>query len=110
MRQIIFREMILVILVTMLRLQSSSLWRTLIVVPIRLILIYSFRRVNIISGLLMIIYVIVFIGGLLIFLMSVASISPQEQRLRIKRVFWITILAGILPMLTYTKKLFYPIS
>lgn len=62
------------------------------------------------SGLLIIIYVIVFIGGLLIFLMSVASISPQEQRLRVKSLFWMTTLVTILPMLTYTKKLFYSIS
>ena len=53
-------------------------------VPTRLVLIYSFRIMNIISGLLIIIYVIVFIGGLLIFLIRVASITPQEQRLRIR--------------------------
>jgi len=102
--------MMLVILVTILSLQSSSLWRTLIVVPIRLILIYSFRRLNIMSGLLMIIYVIVFIGGLLIFLISVASISPQEQSLRVKMFFWIVILFSIFPIFIYTKKLVHPLS
>jgi len=102
--------MMLVILVTILSLQSSSLWRTLIVVPIRLILIYSFRRLNIMSGLLMIIYVMVFIGGLLIFLISVASISPQEQSLRVKIFFWIVILFPIFPILIYTKKLVHPLS
>jgi hypothetical protein len=96
--------------VTALRLQSSSLWRTLIVVPIRLILIYSFRRLNIISGLLIIIYVIVFIGGLLIFLMSVASITPQEQSLRVQTFFLVIILLSIIPFFIYTKKLVTALS
>lgn len=86
-------------------LQGSSLWGTLIVVPTRLVLIYSFRMVNIISGLLIIIYVIVFIGGLLIFLIRVASITPQEQRLRISNVFIIFTIILIVPMLFVHKKL-----
>lgn len=95
----------LIILVIILTLQSSSLWGTLIVVPIRLILIYSYSRVNIISGLLIIIYVIVFIGGLLIFLIRVASISPQEQSLRVSVGFWVTIVFFLFPMFLYIKKL-----
>lgn len=92
-----------------LSLQSSSLWSTLIVVPIRLILIYSYSRLNIISGLLIIIYVIVFIGGLLIFLMRVASISPQEQSLRVNIRFWMAILFFLFPVFLYTKKLVSPL-
>lgn len=86
-------------------LQGSSLWSTLIVVPTRLVLVYSFRIVNIISGLLIIIYVIVFIGGLLIFLIRVASITPQEQRLRIRGVFRILTLISVIPMFFVGRKL-----
>lgn len=97
--------MLLALLIMILCLQGSSLWGTLIVVPTRLVLIYSFRIVNIISGLLIIIYVIVFIGGLLIFLISVASITPQEQRLRIRNIFRALIIIFIIPMLLVHEKL-----
>lgn len=97
--------MLLVSLIMLLCLQGSSLWGTLIVVPTRLVLIYSFRIVNIISGLLMIIYVIVFIGGLLIFLIRVASITPQEQRLRIRTIFRTLTIVLIIPMLFVDRKL-----
>jgi len=50
----------------------------LIIVPIRLLLVYGFAVISI-SGLLLVIYIMVFIGGLLIFLVSVASILNQEQ-------------------------------
>jgi len=103
-RKIIFRETLLILLVIILCLQGSSLWRTLIVVPARLVLIYSFSSINITSGLLIIIYVIVFIGGLLIFLMSVASISPQEQRSSIRSPFAIIIVVIALPLILLTKK------
>jgi hypothetical protein len=86
-------------------LQGSSLWGTLIVVPTRLVLIYSFRIINIISGLLIIVYVIVFIGGLLIFLMRVASITPQEQRIRIRNIFRILTTILITPILFANGKL-----
>lgn len=90
-------------------LQGSSLWGTLIVVPTRLVLIYSFRMVNIISGLLIIVYVMVFIGGLLIFLISVASITPQEQRLRIRNIFRILTIAFVIPTLCVNRKLSSPL-
>jgi hypothetical protein len=75
------------------------------VVPTRLVLIFSFRIVNIISGSLMIIYVMVFIGGLLIFLIRVASITPQEQRLRIRNMFRAIAIIFIIPILFVEKKL-----
>lgn len=87
-------------------LQRSSLWGTLIVVPIRLVLIYSFRIVNVISGLLIIVYVIVFIGGLLIFLIRVASITPQEQRIGIRNTSIILVIVSIIPIFFVNKKLF----
>lgn len=92
-------------LIILLCLQGSSLWGTLIVVPTRLVLIYSFRIVNIISGLLIIVYVIVFIGGLLIFLIRVASITPQEQRLRMSNVFRILTIIFITPIFFVNRKL-----
>jgi len=105
MRQLIFREILLVTLIITLNLQSSSLWRTLIVVPISLILVYSFRRIDMISGLLIVIYVIVFIGGLLIFLIRVASISPQEQRFRLRILLGLIFLYLMTPVLLFGKKL-----
>jgi len=45
------------------------------------LIIFSFSSRENTSGLLIIIYVIVFIGGLLIFLVRVAAISPQEQNI-----------------------------
>lgn len=86
-------------------LQNSSLWGTLIVVPISLVLIYSFRIVNIMSGLLIIIYVIVFIGGLLIFLMRVASITPQEQRLRIRSTLGMLTIVLVIPIFFVKNKM-----
>lgn len=95
----------LVLLIILLCLQGSSLWGTLIVVPTRLVLIYSFSIVSMISGLLIIVYVIVFIGGLLIFLIRVASITPQEQRLRIRNMFRTFTITFIVPMLFVNGKL-----
>lgn len=86
-------------------LQNSSLWGTLIVVPISLVLIYSFRIVNIMSGLLIIIYVIVFIGGLLIFLIRVASITPQEQRLRIRSTLGMLTIVLVIPIFFVKNKM-----
>lgn len=104
-REVIFRETLLIFLIILLCLQGSSLWGTLIVVPTRLVLIYSFRIFNMISGLLMIIYVIVFIGGLLIFLIRVASIAPQEQRLRIRSTFRVLTVIFIIPIIFVNRKL-----
>lgn len=78
----------------------------MIVVPTRLVLIYSFRMVNMISGLLIIIYIIVFIGGLLIFLIRVASVTPQEQRLGIRNTSIILIIISVTPIVLTNKKLF----
>lgn len=70
--------MVLCGLILVLVMQSSSLWRALIIVPISLLLIYGFAIISI-SGLFLVVYIMVFIGGLLIFLVSVASIMSQEQ-------------------------------
>jgi len=77
----------------LLSLQSSSLRSTLIIVPGRLLVVYSCLRLTNFSGLLTIIYIIVFIGGLLIFLISVASILPQEVNIILNiRIILITLI------------------
>jgi len=104
-REVIFRETLLILLIIILSIQASSLWRALTVIPISLILIYSFRRINRISGLLMIIYVIVFIGGLLIFLIRVASLAPQEQTSGLKASLVVIMILFIAPLVVFGKKL-----
>jgi len=107
MREVIFREILLISLMIALSVQASSLWRTLTVIPISLILIYSFRRMNRISGLLMIIYVIVFIGGLLIFLIRVASLAPQEQSLGLRASLVVVMILLTAPLIAFSKKLVF---
>ena len=76
---LIFREILLVGLALSLRSQRRSLWGRLIIIPMRLAIIYSTVRVNSFSGLIMVMYIIIFIGGLLVLLVRIASISFQEQ-------------------------------
>lgn len=80
-RELIFRELFLIFFLRLLCVQNSSLWRAIIILPARALTIFSFSSRENTSGLLIVIYVIVFIGGLLIFLVRVAAISPQEQNI-----------------------------
>jgi len=61
-----------------LTIQSSSLWARLTIVPLRFLLIIVIR-VKTISELTLIIFVIVFIGGLIVLLVSVSAMVRQEQ-------------------------------
>lgn len=60
--------------------QSSSLWVRLLTVPARGILVIRLS-IDKSSGLIILIFIIIFIGGLLILLVRVASAVYQEQAL-----------------------------
>jgi len=70
-------------LVLLLSIQTSSLWGSLILVPIRLILVIRFSNFVIYSGLIAYIFIIVFIGGLIVLLVRIASLISQEQSIRV---------------------------
>jgi len=82
---IILRELIAVLLVLVIRIQSRSLLVSLLTVPARAILISRISPDKS-SGLVIFVFIIVFIGGLLVLLVRVTSTVYQEQRLA-PRVF-----------------------
>jgi len=65
-------------MVGLLVLQSSSLWSRLLLLPIRGLLVLRVSGASL-SGLPGLLVIIVFVGGLLVLLVSVASISFQDQ-------------------------------
>lgn len=76
---LILIEIISLVLVLMLSSQRSRLWSSLIIIPSGfsfILLRVGFRDF---SGFIVVIYSIIFIGGLLVLLVRVASISYQEQ-------------------------------
>jgi hypothetical protein len=60
--------------------QSSSLWSSLLIIPFSLLIVILLRNKNLFSGLFIFVYVIIFIGGLLVLLVRVASLTYQEIR------------------------------
>lgn len=60
------------------RAQSSSLWARLLTLPLRVLLVLNFVSDKG-SGVLVLLFIIVFVGGLLVLLVSVASSVYQEQ-------------------------------
>jgi len=68
----------LVFLVIFLSIQSSSLWGRLIVVPLSLSLVITLNLTLLLSGVLALIFILVFIGGLLVFLVRVSTLLSQE--------------------------------
>jgi len=77
--ELIIREIILSLGVIIITVQSSSLIRSLLLVPLRAILILAVGVSNIYSGFMSFIFIIIFIGGLIVLLVSVASVVQQEQ-------------------------------
>lgn len=75
--------------------QNSSLWRRLILVPTRIVIIYSCRNLLIISSLLSIMVVLVFVGGLLVLLVRITALSYQEQGVRTNYVAPLIILIAL---------------
>lgn len=71
--------MLFIFLVSLIRVQRSSLLASVIIIPVRIAVVIFSYQLNVFSRLLVFIYIMVFIGGLLVLLVRVASISFQEQ-------------------------------
>lgn len=103
---LIIREILLLIGILLLTTQSSSLWRRIIIVPSRILGIFVASSYLINSGIFMVIYVMTFIGGLLVLLVRVARINFQEQGRR--RLFLVEVLWSLfyLPLFLECKSFF----
>lgn len=80
--------------------QVSSLIRRLILVPSRIVLIFILNIVFSFSGLLSYIFIIIFIGGLIVLLVRVTSIIPQEQGVSFRLLIFIMSLIIMVVFLT----------
>jgi hypothetical protein len=81
--------------------QQSSLYIRLILAPFRLILMLILISSLIRSSLLLLVFVIVFIGGLIVLLVRVSSLSTQEQGIIIRQLVFIVIMIILLFKETY---------
>lgn len=59
--------------------QRRALIRRLILIPLRIFFITRIISFNLNSSIILVIYILVFIGGLLVLLVSMASLSSREQ-------------------------------
>jgi len=75
-------------------LQRSTLITRLVLVPFSLVALLVFANWCENSGLVCILLIIIFVGGLLILLVSVASISYQDQWIPLRRLSLVVILAA----------------
>lgn len=106
----------MVFILILLTSQRSSLWSSLIIIPLRLTIIISSRRVNIFSSLFIFIFIMVFIGGLLVLLLRVVSISYQEQGYSFLKNWVLITVAILIPLilefkgLTYSNALIFRVS
>lgn len=82
--------------------QSRSLWVRLLTIPTRVILIRSIRTDKS-SGLVVLIFIIIFIGGLLVLLVRVTSTVYQEQGLAPRGFVFLTVSYFIFLILTSLK-------
>jgi len=76
----ILREVVLIALIRQISRQRSALWISLILVPSRILLMLGWADTRSFSGVIIILVVLVFIGGLLVLLVRVSSTIRQEQR------------------------------
>lgn len=89
---LIFRETLLVLRVVIILLQSRSLWVSLVLILLSLVAIY--RRVNLTSyqGVVLLLYGLVFIGGLMVLLVRISSLLSYENRFLISSFFYWVVL------------------
>lgn len=85
-RELILRELFISTLLLRVVIQTSSLWARLFLVPRSFILILRFSPLSF-SSLVLLIFTIVFIGGLIVLLVRVTTIVFQEQSIIINPVF-----------------------
>lgn len=72
--------------------QSSSLWRRLTLIPFRIFIALSIVDSMAFSGLLVYMFILVFVGGLMIILVRVTSVSVQEQRTKMHYIYIISLI------------------
>jgi hypothetical protein len=95
----ILSEIRILVLLLLMRSQSSSLWTRVLIVPISIIVIVTYSSRNFFSGVRMILYIMIFIGGLMVLLVRVASISFQEPRFYFIKIWAATLLLVVWPFL-----------
>lgn len=87
--------------------QSSSLWRRLLVIPFSIRIISLITGPNLLNGLPLLLFIIVFVGGLLTLLVRVASLAKKEQGFCfLKRVFFI-FLIRIVPFVLEKERVYF---
>lgn len=69
----------------------------------RLAIIYRTVRVNSFSGLIIVMYIIIFIGGLLVLLVRIASISFQEQGYSLDKLILSITIGFLIPFFSENK-------
>lgn len=94
----------LLLVLLMLRAQRSSLWRCLFVIPVRGIRILLSSWGVTFSGMVVMVYVILFIRGLLVLLISVSSISFLEQEYNFPKGWFLVLRLCLFP---FYKNVFY---
>jgi len=99
----ILSEILLLMFLITIRSQSSSLWIRLLLIPIRIIVVFIYSQNNLFSGIIIILYITVFIGGLIVLLVRVARISPQEQMFYFIKIWTVTTIIVSYPFIFYKK-------
>jgi len=64
--------------------QTSSLWRCLLLIPVRVLLLVWAGVEGLFSTVLLLLFSLIFIGGLMVILVRVASVSQQEQKVGVR--------------------------
>lgn len=89
-------ELLLLRLTSLFLAQGSSFHIRLILIPIRVIVIFRSNRVFTTGGFWFYVFVIVFIGGLLILLVSITSTNVQDQSFTLTATMLLLVVIGIL--------------
>lgn len=92
----ILTETVILTTVLILIIQSSSLIRRLLLVFFSIVVIFILNINMVYSGVLCYIFIIIFIGGLIVLLVRVSSTVQQEQGLSPNLVVLITLTSGLL--------------
>lgn len=75
----VLREIVVIYILALTSIQVSSLVRRLLLVPLRIILIFLLNINIVYSGFLGYVFIIIFIGGLIVLLVRVSSLIKQDQ-------------------------------
>lgn len=83
--------------------QSSTLWTRLIIIPLSLVVILLINSNNVRSRLVIVLYVMVFVGGLIVLLVSVSSLSSHEQTYNFDKPWLLFRISAALPFSFFYK-------